>query len=239
MPSTEQTSAAHSKIDSWKVEAGDVERLPSEHVEDRLGPQNVNPKTGTQVQLRDHQQLIQTRQVDLLVTSQPFYDLDGLLRYPILQENFCLILPPGRDDFDGDLERLAACLPMVRFSASTPAGLLIDQHLRRCRIDIPRYLDADRTTMIMAAVSRGHGFSILSPTLLLDGIIEGMPLRVRPLPVKPLSRSIILVNREGELDQLPGHLLAPIRNRLQSAIEAFDPVVRDAIRFDMASSPAT
>ena len=111
-----------------------------------------------------HQHLIKSRQVDLVVTSQAFFDLDGLVRYPILEESFLLLLPPGNDDFDGDLQRLAANLPMIRFSSTTPAGRLVDQHLRRCNVHIERHIDADRTTMIMAAVAAGHGFCILSPS---------------------------------------------------------------------------
>lgn len=179
-----------------------------------------------------HQQMIKSRQVDLLVTSQPFYDVDDLARYPILEESFLLLLPPAYDGFDGDLEKLAADLPMVRFSPSTPAGLLIDQHLRRCQVGIERCLDADRTTMIMAAVAAGHGFSILSPTLLLDGTIEGMSLSFVPLPIKPLRRSIMLVNRQGELDQLPRQLSHATTARLRDSIGLLDEVAQQAVSFN-------
>ena len=177
-----------------------------------------------------HQQLIKSRRVDLLVTSQAFYDLDGLERHPILEERFLLLLPPGQA-FDGDLEKLAAELPMVRFSPSTPTGLLVDQHLRRCNLHIERYYDADRTTMVMAAVAAGHGFCILSPTLLLDGLIEGMALEIMPLPLAPLGRRIMLVNRSGELDQLPQRLCEAIRARLGEAGSVLGASAREAIDF--------
>lgn len=178
-----------------------------------------------------HRQMIHSRQVDLMVTSQAFYDLDGLARRRILDESFLLVLPPGNEDYDGDLERLSAKLPMVRFSASTPVGILVDQHLRRCGIQLERFLDADRTTMIMAAVAAGQGFSILSPTLLLDGVIEGMRLELRALPLKPLTRSIQLINRESELDQLPQALVTAIIARLRGAVELLDEKSRQAIEF--------
>ncbi|MCP4335874.1 MAG: LysR family transcriptional regulator [Gammaproteobacteria bacterium] len=178
-----------------------------------------------------HQQLIKSRQVDLLVTSQAFYDLDGLARHPLLDEAFLLVLPPGHDQFDGDLERLARHLPMVRFSPSTPVGLLVDQHLRRCSIHIERCIDADRTTMIMSTVAAGRGFCILTPTLLLDGIIEGMSLSIRELPIKPLRRSVMLVNRENELNDLPFPLCRAITTRLQESIKLLDDTARQAITF--------
>jgi len=178
-----------------------------------------------------HQQMIKSRQVDLLITSNPFYDMDGLARYPILEESFLLVLPPGYREFDGDLEKLSLQLPMMRFSASTPAGILVDQHLRRCQVKIERFLDADRTTMIMAAVEAGYGFSILSPTLLLDGIIEGMALSVHKLPLTPIRREIMLVNREGELDRLPVQLCDEASTRLQQAVERLDDTAQEAVSF--------
>ncbi len=178
-----------------------------------------------------HRQMIRSRQVDLLVTSQAFYDLDGLARRQILNESFLLVLPPDCKDYDGDLERLSTRLPMVRFSASTPVGILVDQHLRRCRIHLERYLDADRTTMIMAAVAAGQGFSILSPTLLLDGVIEGMAVELVALPIRPLTRSIQLINREDELDQLPRELVPAIIERLRAAARLLDDKTRQAIEF--------
>jgi len=178
-----------------------------------------------------HQQLIKSRQVDLVVTSQAFYDLDGLARYPILQESFLLLVPPDNDEFDGDLERLATRLPMIRFSSSTPAGLMVDQHLRRCNVHIEQYIDADRTTMIMAAVTAGHGFCILTPTLLLDGIIEGMALSVKPLPMAALLRNIMLVNRANELNQLPQQLCTEISLRLRDALSLVDANIQQAVVF--------
>ena len=178
-----------------------------------------------------HQQLIKSRQVDLLVTSQAFYDLDGLARHPLLEETFLLVLPPGHQGPPGDIEELARKLPMVRFSASTPVGIIVDQHLRRCNVEIERRIDADRTTMIMSTVAAGHGFCILTPTLLLDGIIEGMDLSIHPLPLKPLRRSIMLVNRENELNDLPLQLGDAIRNRLKQSMQLLGDSARQAVRF--------
>ena len=184
-----------------------------------------------------HQQMIKSRQVDLLVTSRAFYDLDGLNRIELMQENFPLVLLPEFGGQVDDLEKRAAESPMVRFSASTAAGLLVDQHLRGCAAAVERCLDADRTTMIMAAVAAGQGFSILSPTLLLDGIIEGMQLRITRLALKPLKRAILLANRAGELDQLTRQLAQTLKQKLQSSMRLLDPVAQQAVYFDTGQDP--
>lgn len=184
-----------------------------------------------------HQQMIKSRQVDLLVTSRAFYDLDGLNRIELMQENFPLVLLPEFGGQVDDLEKRAAESPMVRFSASTAAGLLVDQHLQACAAAVERCLDADRTTMIMAAVAAGQGFSILSPTLLLDGIIEGMQLRITRLALKPLKRAILLANRAGELDQLTRQLAQTLKQKLQSSMRLLDPVAQQAVYFDTGQDP--
>ena len=86
--------------------------------------------------------------------------------------------------------------------------------------------------MIMAAVAAGHGFSILSPTLLLDGIIEGMALSILPLPLTALQRDVMLVNRSHELDRLPPQLRAAISRRLAGAVTLLEPTARQAVSFD-------
>jgi DNA-binding transcriptional LysR family regulator len=79
----------------------------------------------------------------------------------------------------------------------------IDQHLSRLRIEIPRSLDGDRSSVVMAPVASGMGFTILTPTLLIDGLAEGMEVDVHPLPFAGFSRSIKLVARQGELGTIP------------------------------------
>ncbi|MEM7562571.1 MAG: LysR family transcriptional regulator [Pseudomonadota bacterium] len=176
-----------------------------------------------------HQQLIKTRQVDLLITSRAFYDLEGLNRFPILDESFLLILPVDYKFKEKDLERLSRNLPMIRFSPNTPVGLQVDQHLRRCEISPGHFVDADRTTMIMAAVAAGQGFSILSPTLLLDGLIEGMSLQILPLPIPALTRKIMLVHRQDELDQLPQQLCRAAISRLKEALARTPEILQQSV----------
>jgi hypothetical protein len=58
-----------------------------------------------------------------------------------------------------------------------------------------------------------------------------MSLSVQPLPISPLQRSIMLVNRANELDLLPLRLSEAISTRLQQAILLLDKSAQQAIRF--------
>lgn len=175
----------------------------------------------------DHEQLLRTKRADLAITSNPFYDLDGLERHPILQEAFLLVLPARYRGPTDSLEAVQAKLPLIRFSDSTRVGRQTMQHLRRLRFVPERVIQADRSSMVTACVSQGMGFSLLTPTLLIDGLVEHMPLRILPLPVAGLSRTLTVVARDGELQALPGLVAAQARAAL---LERIDRLMGDAGR---------
>ena len=152
----------------------------------------------------DHERLLRTKRADLAITSNPFYDLDGLERHPVLQEAFLLVLPASYRGRADSLETIQAKLPLIRFSDSTQVGKQTTQHLRRLRFVPKHVIQADRSSMVTACVSSGMGFSLLTPTLLIDGLVEHMHLRIKPLPVAGLSRTLTVVARAGTLGKLPG-----------------------------------
>lgn len=151
----------------------------------------------------DHINLLRARKADLAVTSSEMFEVEGLIRFPIMTEKFLLVTPKGYSGDVGDINKLSRKLPFVRFSRETPVGMRIDQHLSRLRIEIPRGMDGDRSSVVMAPVAAGMGFTILTPTLLIDGLAEGMQIDVHPLPFAGFSRSLKLVAREHELDGIP------------------------------------
>lgn len=150
----------------------------------------------------DHETMLRTKQADMAVTSDPFYDMDGLERHSVLTEAFLLVLPTGYDGPSDRLEDVLQRLPLIRFGDTTDVSRRIGQHLRRLKLQPGRVIQADRSSMVTACVAQGMGFTILTPTLLIDGLVERMPLDIRPLPVAGLSRSITVVSRDKELGTL-------------------------------------
>ncbi|MEM9602303.1 MAG: LysR family transcriptional regulator [Pseudomonadota bacterium] len=176
-----------------------------------FGVQDVSLHAG---QSGDHERLLRTKQADLAITSNPIYDLDGLERHAVLQEAFLLVLPSDYRGRTDSLEAIQAKLPLIRFSDSTQVGKQTTQHLRRLTFVPKRVVQADRSSMVTACVSNGMGFSLLTPTLLIDGLVEHMRLRVVPLPVTGLSRTLTVVARGGVLGQLPEAVAALARRTL-------------------------
>jgi DNA-binding transcriptional LysR family regulator len=183
---------------------------------DGYGVQDMTLHAG---QSGDHERLLRTKGADLAITSNPFYDLEGLERHAILQEAFLLVLPANYDGPVDSLEAIQAKLPLIRFSDSTHVGRQTMQHLRRLRFEPERVVQADRSSMVTACVSNGMGFSLLTPTLLIDGLVEHMGLRIEPLPVAGLSRTLTVVARDAELRSLPADVAAKARDVLIEQIE--------------------
>ena len=178
------------------------------------------------------QQLLNRRAVDLLITSDAYYDTDSLERHTILTESFLLILPPGYNQ-PTQLNKVTKQLPFVRFSSNTPVGQHINAHLRRVNIELSREIEVDRTTMLMATVESGQGFAILSPSLLLDGIVEGMNLSVYPLPFAALKRRLTLISRKNELGDLPVVFATAAREKLKQRFsQKLDFLPKNSVEFD-------
>ena len=145
--------------------------------------------------------------------------MDGLERHEVLTESFLLVLPQCYRGSARNLSDILDNLPLVRFAASTNVGRRIEQHLRRLKLTVPRVIQADRSSMVTACVAEGLGFTILTPSLLIDGFVERMPLTLKKLPGAGFSRSITVVSREGELGDLPRRLAEMAQVELTRHVE--------------------
>lgn len=162
----------------------------------------------------NHEHLLRTKQADLAITSNPFLDMDGLERHHVLTERYLLVLPGAFNGPTDSLEAVQKHLPLVRFGDTTNSGRQIAQHLRRLRFEPDKIIQADRSSMVASCVAAGQGFSLLTPTLLIDGLVENMSLRLRELPVTGLSRTLTVVARKGELLGLPRALAELSKRKL-------------------------
>jgi DNA-binding transcriptional LysR family regulator len=196
--------------------AGPLSPFIVRHCKERMQVPELILRTGL---ASDHQELLRTREVDLIVTSDALYDLDGLERHVLMSEPFYLVVPRAFNGPVDDLAALAESLPLIRFTAKVPLGRRIEQHLRRLRLDIPHGLEADRGEVVLAIVAAGLGFAILTPTLLLDRGEAAPDVKIRCLPTAQLSRTISLVARERELGNIPGSLAGAIREALAAQLE--------------------
>jgi DNA-binding transcriptional LysR family regulator len=163
-----------------------------------------------------HARDLSRREVDIVITSNPLVDVEGMEHHELINERFMLILPKGEFASQAGLREIAAQLPMIRYSARTEAGRLIEQHLRRLRLDVPQGHSFDAPEDLFAMICMGQGWAVTAPTHIVHAVTPGMPVQLRPLPKPGLSRSIVLVARTGELGSLPAQIAALCRRALQT-----------------------
>jgi DNA-binding transcriptional LysR family regulator len=158
-----------------------------------------------------------SRNLDLIVTSDPMEDMDGLDRYLILSEPFLLLLPrefPHRAA-EPDLRDLATRHSLIRFSARSQIGAQIERHLRRLGIKAPRLLEVDATDSLVAMVSAGLGWAIATPLCLLQVKSRIPKLKVAPFPGRGFVRHLYLIARSEEYGDLPQRVLQLSRDILR------------------------
>ena len=159
---------------------------------------------------------LRERELDLLITTDPMDDIEGLERHVVLHEPFVAIVPADAPGIGAvaDLGALAAWSPPVRYSARSTIGKSIERYLRRQRLESAHRLEFDASETVVAMVSGGLGWAITTPLCLLQGRADFTRLRVLPLPRGGLSRDLYLVTRRGEMGEARSHLLPIIGDLL-------------------------
>jgi DNA-binding transcriptional LysR family regulator len=162
-----------------------------------------------------HARELPRRDVDVAITSNPLSDVEGMERHELIHERFVMILPKDAIPRHATLPEVAAQLPMIRYSARTEAGRMIENHLRRQRLDIPHGHSFDAPEDLFAMISLRQGWAITAPTHVVHAITPDMPVEIRQLPRPELGRSIVLIARRGELGSLPLQLANLCRRALR------------------------
>jgi len=162
-----------------------------------------------------HARDLPRREVDMVITSNALFDVDGMERHELIHERFVLIVPKGALPRQAALRDIAAKLPMIRYSARTEAGRLIEQHLRRLRLDMPHGHTFDAPEDLFAMIGMGQGWAITPPTHVAHAVQPGFPVELRALPRPGLGRSIVLIARKDELGRLPEQIAALCRRVLR------------------------
>jgi DNA-binding transcriptional LysR family regulator len=143
------------------------------------------------------------RRLDIVVTSDDLQDVDGLERHHILLEPFMLIVPRGYEAMGRrGPEALLRELPMLRYSGRSQTGLMIERHLRRLGLNVPRHLEFDLSSVLVASASEGHGWAITTPVCFHEARVRLDAVLALPLAAPGFSRRITLVAHRGELGDL-------------------------------------
>jgi DNA-binding transcriptional LysR family regulator len=162
----------------------------------------------------DHARHLRNRDIEIALTSNALYDMEGMERHELIEESFILVLPRKAVPPQASLREIAARLPMLRYSGRTESGPMIERHLRRQRVSVASTFVFDAPEDLLRTAATGGGWTIAAPTQVLYAFEEPVGVEFRALPAPGLSRTITLVARSGELGELPAQIAALCRRAL-------------------------
>ena len=141
------------------------------------------------------------RDVDMLVTSDALYELDGLERFPLFSEPYVVITPSNLvfDRNPPTLDDLATRLPYIRYTRRAQMGWSIESQFKRMGLDFPGNLEFDSSEDVLAMVAAGRGWAVSVPSHILHGLRYPAKLEIIPFPGPEFRRAVNLVVRIAEL----------------------------------------
>lgn len=152
-----------------------------------------------------HSAALRTRAVDLIVTSDSLYDVDGLERHTLLREPFLLIVPGelAKTLKALTLDQIASRYSLVRYSARSHIGAQIERYLRRAGVEAPRTVEVDTSDTLVAMVAAGCGFGITTPLCYLQGRAHTAATAPLVLPGSGFTRTLCLIANANAFAELP------------------------------------
>jgi DNA-binding transcriptional LysR family regulator len=179
---------------------------------DRVG--SISVATGFMEPLR---QRLLKRELDAVISADPFDDVDGFERFELFQEQFVVLVSRGEPPFgdESEFRSFATKFPMIRSGTTTGIAQRVEQHFRRMRLDVPSAFSCETIESIVSLVASGVGWSILTPVCVRKCSALAPAIQVLQLPGPGFSRHIYLVVRRGELGGFAKHLSGICRRAIQ------------------------
>lgn len=149
-------------------------------------------------------QALLERDLDILITTDPFEDHPELERHPILRDPFVMIVPEKYCLEDkATPEWLSKNVPFIHYNRSTRIGKLTDLIARRMNIKLMTQYELDSTQTLMRFVQSGCGWAIISGLCMMPypELLKGV--KVMQLGNGANARYLALVCRSDELGELP------------------------------------
>lgn len=131
--------------------------------------------------------------------------------HPVMAEPFVAVAPRGKDP---------AGLPLILYTARHLMGRQIASHLARQNVKLTHRFELDSYRAILAMVSGGAGWTILTPLALHHASRFRDGVDVLPLPFAPFDRTLSLSARAGVLRDMPAQVADRMRGLIAAQVVA-------------------
>ncbi len=136
--------------------------------------------------------------------------------HPVMAEPFVAVVPKGQAIGGQGV----GGLPLILYTARHLMGRQIASHLARQNLKLTHRFELDSYRAILAMVSSGAGWTILTPLALHHASRFRDGVDVLPLPFAPFERSLSLSARAGVLREMPGQVAARLRALIGAQVVA-------------------
>lgn len=164
---------------------------------------------------------LEARELDIVVAAENGGAPADTERHRLLVEPFVAAVPLGPEGgpVARDLNGLAGLAPVL-YTQRHVMGREIAAHLARQSIALSPRFEMDSYHAILSMVADGRGWTILPPLGLFRAPRFLTRVAVIPLPTAPLSRTIALSARRGEMGTLAAETAAQLRGILAEMVVA-------------------
>lgn len=148
-----------------------------------------------------HGEALVGRELDLVVSTDPLTDIDGIIRRRLLTEQFLVITPPGyvgNARTAKEIRALAQAQPILRFNHQSHLGMQIERFLRRIDVRAPHRLEVDTADTLTSMVAGGIGWAVTTPMCLLQAGDFSTKVTTHFIEGLASGRSVYLVARRDE-----------------------------------------
>lgn len=163
------------------------------------------------------------REIDILVSSDPLPDVEGVERFHLCRDPLLLVCSEsmhlrvarqGATTSSAIIRQLAESEPLIRYGRNTHIGALSEVALRRSRILANLRYESDDTHTVIRFVQEGHGWAILSGLCLAQVLSHSQRIKAVELDHSNHARDLYLVARKGELGGIPGRVASEFQTIL-------------------------
>ena len=166
---------------------------------------------------------LQAGRLDLIMAVVEQETVSSLVMTPLFTESFFIVTPTAWRTVS--LKALSANFPYIAYAGNTPTGVQTSNWLKWRGMQVESRFTLSRAEPILTLVAQNQGWTLATPFFLADNPTLFTQLHCQPIDKPGLKRQIVLMTREGELEQVIAPLKQSVTRLIQTRV--VEPLTQD------------